>query len=185
MNRLQQLLNDASAAFNRLQERERKLVVYGGGGALLALLLLVSLTISSNLSRREVRLKTKLTQLEEVHKLTAGYRAADQERAALEQRLRNNQVRPFSLLEQLAKKQGLDIGGMNDKGTRPVAETKIVEASVEVTFTRIPLEKLVRFLTEVESSAGIVKITKLQIRPRDNEPVIDAWLVVSTYSMES
>lgn len=185
MNQVQRLLNDASAAFNRLQGRERRLVLLGGGGALLLLLLIISISISSNLSRREARIKTKLTQLEEVYKLTGGYRTAEAERMQLEQRLRGNQVRLFSLLEQLATKQGLDIGGMNDKGNRPVGETKISESSVEVTFTRIPLEKLVRFLTEVESSAGLVKITKLQIRPRGDEPVIDAWLVVSTYSLES
>ncbi|MGC4113965.1 MAG: hypothetical protein QM765_04765 [Myxococcales bacterium] len=75
---------------------------------------------------------------------------------------------------------------MNDKGTQPLeGGTKINESSVEVTFTRIPLDKLVKFLQDVESGQGLVKVTRLQVRPRTDESVLDAWLVVTTYTLES
>ncbi|MFN7134163.1 MAG: type II secretion system protein GspM, partial [Myxococcales bacterium] len=103
--------------------------------------------------------------------------------AKVEARLRGSNVRLFSYLEELARRQSLEIGGMNDKGSQAIGESKINEQAVEVTFTRISLDKLVKFLQEVEGGGGIVKITRLQIRPRKDEPVIDAWLTVTTYQM--
>jgi type II secretory pathway component PulM len=185
MNRIQQLLNEASAAFTRLSGRERTMVLAGGGGALLLLILVITLSTSSAISKREARIRVKSTQLEEVVRLTGNYRQVELERNELERRLRGNQVRLFSLLDELSKKLGVEIGGMNDKGTRPLEETRINETSVEVTFTRISLEKLVKFLSEVEgSSTGLVKVSRLQLRPRANESVLDAWMVVSTYQLE-
>jgi len=75
---------------------------------------------------------------------------------------------------------------MNDKPAQILQEgTKITEQSVEVTFTRISLDKLVKFLTDVEATKALVKVTRLQVRPRTDEAVLDAWLVVTTYTLES
>jgi hypothetical protein len=74
---------------------------------------------------------------------------------------------------------------MTDKGSQPLNETKITESSVEVTFTRIKLEKLIKFLSGVESGSGLVKVTRMQIRPRSDEPVLDASLVITTYQLSS
>ncbi len=183
MNRIQQLLNDAGAAFGRLTSRERGLVSLAAGTALVLVIALTSLSVSSAVSRREARIRSKSAQLEEVAKLTTGYRSAEAQRQDLERRLTANKLQLFSYLDDLAKRQKLEIGGLSDKGMAPIPDTKVVESSVEVTFTRISLERILRFLQEVETGQGLVKVTRLQLRTRSDEPVLDAWLVLTTYTL--
>lgn len=187
MQKLRQFLSDALSAFGRLSPRERNLVALTGTLVIAFVVAIAALQVSRTVSRREARIRGKLGQLDEVAKLTSGYRAAETQRNELEARLRGNQVRLFSYLDELAKRQGLEIGGMNDKGTQPAGGegSRISESAVEVTFTRIGLDKLVKFLAEVEATQGLVKVTRLQIRPRGDEPVLDAWLVVTTYQLAS
>ena len=187
MDRLRQLISDGIAALGRLSSRERALVGLAGGAVLVFLFFIIGVSINRSIDGREGRIRAKQGQLDDVMKLTVGYREQERIRKERELRLEKNKgVRLFSLLEELAKKDGLSIGGMNDKGTQPALEgTKIVESSVEVTFTRIPLDKLVKFLTDLEAGPALVKVTRLQVRPRSDEPVLDAWLVVTTYTVES
>jgi len=185
MERIRQLISDASAALGRLSPRERGLVGLAGGAVLVFVVAIFALTVSRKVDQREARIKLKLQQLEEVAKLTVGFRAQEAERTDLERRLRDNKVRLFTYLDELSKKDGIAIGGMNDKGTQALEGTKINEQSVEVTFTRIPLDKLVKFLTEVEAGQGLVKVTRLRVTPRNDEPVLDAWLTVTTYTLET
>lgn len=185
MDRLRRLFAEANAAYSRLQPRERKLVTVGGLFALVAITLLVSFAVSSAVTRRETRIDLKITQLEEFRRSMGGFRAAEQERSTLETRLKGAPVRLFSLLEDAAKRHGLEIGGMVDKGIHPLGESKINEISVEVTLNRIPLDKLVQFLTELESGQALVKVTRIQIRPRPGDATIDASLMVSTYQLQA
>jgi type II secretory pathway component PulM len=185
MNRIQQLLTDAAAAFGRLTARERGLVSMSAGAVVVLIVALTSLSVSSAVSRREARIRTKAAQLDEVAKLTTGYRAAEMQRQDLERRLAGNKLQLFSYLDDLAKRQKIEIGGLSDKGSTPIPDTKVVEASVEVTFTRIPIEKILKFLQEVESGQGLVKVTRLQLRPRSDEAVLDAWLVLTTYTLSA
>lgn len=183
MEKIRQLLSDAGNAFSRLSPREQGLVSLAAVMALVFVIGITALTVSRSMTSSEGRIKTKMTQLEEVAKLASGYDDARREQAQLESRLRSSNVRLFSYLEDLARKQSIEIGGMNDKGAQNVGDSNISEQSVEVTFTRISIDKLVKFLQEVERGSGIVKVTRLQLRPRRDEPVIDAWLTVSTYQL--
>jgi len=186
MNGIRQLFSDGLAALGRLSPRERGLVGLAGGAVLVFLVALFWLSVGRSIDLRESRIKTKQGQLDEIGKLTVGFRAQESVRNELQRRLENNKVKLFSYLEDLAKKDSISIGGMNDKGSQALeGGAKITESSVEVTFTRIPLDKLVKFLQDVESGAGLVKVTRLQVRPRSDEPVLDAWLIVTTYTSES
>lgn len=186
MERMRQTLSDAAAALGRLAPRERRMVALAGAAVAVFVLAVFTLSVTRSIDSRERRIRTKQQQIEEVARLTVGYRAQEAQRNELDRRLRGNSVRLFTYLDELSKKNGIAIGGMNDKGAQPLGEgTKINEQSVEVTFTRIPLEKLINFLSQVETGQGLVKVTRLQLRPRSDEPVLDAWLVVSTYTLES
>lgn len=184
MEQLKRLLADAGETFGRLSSRE-KLMVLGAALALAAFLLFfVSYSFHGALRQGEARITGKLGQLQEVQRLAAGYSQAEKERAALERQLRNNKVKLFTLVEETAKRQGVEVGGMTDRGNHP-REGKIVESSVDVTFTRIELIKLVRFLSAIETRTNLVKVTKLQVRARSDQPVLDAWLTLTTYQLES
>ncbi len=187
MEQLRQLISNLSAALGRLTPRERGLVGLAGSAVTVFLVVVIALTVSRSIAQREGRLKTKRGQLEEVARLTVGFRAQEAQRQELERRLRENtNVRLFTYLEELAKKDNLSIGGMNPKAPQLMVEgSKITEESVEVNFTRISLDKLVKFLADVEATRALVKVTRLQLRPRTDEPVLDAWLTVTTYTLES
>lgn len=184
MNRIQRLFSEAGATYGRLSPRERLLV---GVTALVVagfLVLVSSLSFSRAVARRETRIEAKLEQLEQANRLTANYRQAESKRADLERRLQGNKTKLFTHVDDLAKKLGVEIGGITDKGTQQLPG-KIVESAVEVTFTRTSLDKLMKFLGSVETPGGLVKVTRLQIRPRTDQPVIDAWLVIATYQLET
>lgn len=183
MEQLKRLFSDAGEAFGRLSSRE-KLMVFGAAAAVLAFaVFVVSVRFSGALRQGESRIASKMRQLQEAQSLAAGYSQAEKERAALDRQLKSNNVKLFTLIEESAKRQGIEVGGLTDKGSRK--EGKVVEASVEVTLTRIELLKLVRFLTTLEEKNKLVKVTKLQIRARQDQPVLDAWLTVTTYQLES
>ncbi len=183
MEQLKRLFSDAGEAFGRLSSRE-KLMVFGAAAAVLAFaVFFVSVRFSGALRQGESRIASKMRQLQEAQSLAAGYSQAEKERAALDRQLKSNNVKLFTLIEESAKRQGIEVGGLTDKGSRK--EGKVVEASVEVTLTRIELLKLVRFLTTLEEKNKLVKVTKLQIRARQDQPVLDAWLTVTTYQLES
>jgi len=183
MNKVNQLFADLGAAFGRLAPRERVLVSIAVGALLLFAVFATSLSVSRSFASRRARIETKRGQLEEAAQLTSSFQQAQSRREELERRLRDGTgVRLFSHLEDTAKRHDLAIGGMTDKGSH-TNEAKITESSVEVTFLRIPLDKLVKFLGDVERGGALVKVTRLQVRPRKDEAVIDAWLLVTTYQM--
>jgi general secretion pathway protein M len=186
MKQLRQLIADAAAALGRLSPRERSLVAIAGAALLTFVIAVFSLTVSRAIDSRERRIEAKRRQLEEVARLSVTFKQQETVRNELDRRLAQNKVKLFSYLEELGRKDNVSIGGMTDKGSQPLQEgTKITESSVEVTFTHIQLDKLVRFLTDIETGQGLVKVTRLQVRPRSDEPVLDAWLVVTTYTLES
>ncbi|MDR0965388.1 MAG: type II secretion system protein M [Myxococcales bacterium] len=184
MEQLKRLLDAAGEAFGRLSSRERLMVLAAAGSLAAFLIFFIGYSFQGALRQGDARIAGKLSQLKEVQRLTSGYSKAVSERDALDRQLRNNKVKLFTLVEDTAKKQGLEVGGMTDRGNHP-REGKIVESSVDVTFTRIELLKLVRFLAALESPGNLVKVTKLQVRARADQPVLDAWLTVSTYQLES
>lgn len=185
LDEIRQLADSAGAALSRLSPRERTMVFGTASAVVLFAVLLTTLSVSRAIDRRVSRIAVKARQLEEVAQLTSGYAAAERDRTDLERRLRGNTVRLFSAVEELGKKLQIDIGGMSDKGSQPVGDGKIAESSVEVSLMRIDLDKFNRFLQEIETGIGIVKVKKMQIRPRNDEPLLDAWIVVATYQSSS
>jgi len=60
----------------------------------------------------------------------------------------------------------------------------IVESTVELTLTDVPLSKLVAFLALVERGPGVVRVKSLRIEPRLKENVLTAWATVATYKLK-
>jgi hypothetical protein len=177
------ILDDINAGLGRLSERDRKLLGIMVGALSCFLLFVVGVSVNRAISKRAERIATKLGQLHEAAALTTGYREAEKQRTELERKLKEHGVKSlFTYLEDLGKKDELEIGGMTDKGSSPAGkDATIQQASVEVTLTKVELSKLTKFLNDVETSPGVVKVTRLQVRPRDDEPVLDAWFTVTTY----
>jgi len=181
-------LANAQAALDKLSSRDRKLLLLMVSAIALFVVFLAAHGLSSAAAQKAHRIDGEQKQLREVATLTAGYRQAETQRQQTESKLKNHAVRDlFSYLEELGKKDGLDIGGMTDKGSAPAGDksSKLMQSSVEVTLTHVQLDKLTKFLNDVENNPGMVRVTRLSVRPRNDDAVLDAWFTVSTYYIGS
>lgn len=179
-------LTNAQAAIeqylSKLSLRERLLVGAAGGVLLFAIVGLVSLGFSRAIHRRQVSVEAKSKALTDIGALAATFRERDQRRQLLEERLRVP-VRLFTFIDDISKRQGLEIGDMQDRGST-VGADKISESIVEFDLNKLTLDKLTNFLNAIEHGPHLVKVKKIRIRTRIDDPnAVDASLTVATYSL--
>lgn len=184
MDKLQQLAAPLVTWFQGLSTRERRMV---GGAGIAALAFAVFLAVTSlGSSARAVQRRTddKLGKLEEIQRLAATFKEGQAAREAAEQSLRGSSVKLMSFLEEKGTKAGLEIPALNPKGDLPLGDGTIVENSVELTLTDVPLEKLVAFLESVEAGPGVVRVKYLRLEPRAAEKKITAWTTIASYRLK-
>jgi general secretion pathway protein M len=184
MEQLKSLISDAQAAFQRLSQRERTLVLAAGGTALAFILFLVLLSFSSSAAGYRRRTDDKLAKLREVQTLAASFREAEQSRQMLEQQLSASNVRLTSYLEEKGNEVGLVIPTMTNKGPIPIGDGKIQESSVEFTLNDIKLRDLSDFLATIENGPGVVKVKFLRIEPKVEAETLTAWVNIATYQLK-
>jgi general secretion pathway protein M len=172
-----------SDAFGSLSSRERRMLLLLSGAVLLTAIALGGLSLRRSVQARETSLAEKRTQLQKVAILASGYTEAEAARDRIEARIKGTPVRLFSYLEDLAKKQGVPIGDLQDRGNTPAGEG-VQRSTAEVNFTRIDPRKLSAFVNEIEKSPHLVKVEKLRLRTRtDDANLLDASITVSTYQL--
>lgn len=173
----------ASETWNGLSARERRLL----GLVLLAVSLSAVVTVGMAMRRtiatRQQSVEEKQLAMQKVAILSASYREAEAARQRIESRIKGPAVKLFSYLEELARKENVAIGDMQDRGTDTVGPG-ITRAVVEVNFAQIDMRSLVDFLNSIEKSPHLVKVEKLRLRTRNDHPdMLDATLTVSTYQL--
>lgn len=186
MNRIllpfQTLLERASQRWASLTERERRLVSLLSVALVVTVVALGVTSFRKSLAHTESVVAQKQIDLERVAALASGFREAEAARNRIESRLRGSPVRLFGYLEEIAKRQDLTIGDMQDRGTD--SKDGLVRSTVELSFARIALRPLVEFLNEIERNPRLVKIEKLRVRHRNDDPdLLDVNLTVSTYHL--
>ncbi len=184
MNPFRQLLNDLRARFDQLSSREKRLVMAAGGAALLFILFITFISFSNSADTHRRRTAEKLAKLQEVQQLAASYNQATAARNAIEQQLTSTDVRLLSYISDKASAAGLDAPNMTPKGEVGIGDGKIMESSMELTFTDVDLRKLTDFLRSVENGPGIVKVKYLRIEPRPATDTLTAWATVATYKLK-
>jgi type II secretory pathway component PulM len=176
------LLERASQRWASLTERERRLVSLLSAALLLTVVALGITSFRKGLENGQAVVAHKQIAVEKVAALSAGFREAEAARNRIESRLRGSPVRLFGYLEEIAKRQELIIGDMQDRGTD--SKDGLVRSTVEMSFTRIALRPLVEFLNEIERNPRLVKVEKLRVRHRNDDPeLLDVTLTVSTYHL--
>lgn len=182
-NPLRPLLDRASEAWNALSLRERRMIGLLTAAFLATVVVLSFVSVRKNIAARESSIAQKQTTMEQVGLLANSFREAEAARLRIESRIKGQPVRLFSYLEDLAKKQNLAVGDMQDRGTDNVGEG-ITRSTVEVNFARIDLPSLTAFMNEIEKSQHLVKVEKFRLRGRNDDPnLLDASLTVSTYQL--
>ena len=75
------------------------------------------------------------------------------------------------------------VGGMSDRGVVAGGQNgRPREMSVEVNLAKVPLDKLVKLLTDIERSPGVVRVRSLRVRKSyENKDTLDVSLTVSAW----
>jgi general secretion pathway protein M len=185
METLRRLRADVSAWLAKLSPRERVLVTVAAAGVVLFAGWLVARSAGASIAERERAIDEKTRVLAQIGKLGEGYRRRQAERTALESRLRAAPVQLISHISQAGAAVGIEVNDLRPTGA-PSEVAGLREESVEVNLPRIDLPRLARLLQSIERSAGMVKVRRIRITTRSDDPaLVDATLVVSTYQLRS
>ncbi|MBF5044900.1 type II secretion system protein M [Aggregicoccus sp. 17bor-14] len=181
---LKALLANARAWFERLNAREQRMVGGLAAAFTVFLLFIILFSFSSSADGYRTRTKQKVAKLQEVQTLATSYREAEQARQQVEQQLTQSDVRLISYIEEKATAAGLEVPSFNPKPDVSLGDGRIVESSVELTFTDVDLREFTDFLKTVESGPGMVKVKNLRLDPRPGSDTLAASTTVATYKMK-
>jgi general secretion pathway protein M len=91
----------------------------------------------------------------------------------------------FSRLEEFAGQTGIRNKILYMKPTVSTPSEVYNEESVEVKMEGVTLEQLVRYLHQIENSPQLLKIKKLEIKPRfDSRQILTATFRVSAFTLK-
>lgn len=176
-------IEQASHAWSGLSQRERRLLGLMAAALAIFVVFLGFNGLRKSMNAHEASLEHKRMSMERVMALANTYREAEAARGRIEARIKGNPVRLFSYLEDIAKKRDITLGDMQDRGSDSLGEG-ISRSTVEVSFAKIDLRSLTAFLNDIEKSQQLVKVEKLRVRGRTDDPnLLDAQVTVSTYSL--
>jgi len=183
MDKLRALFADAQQYLAAASPRERRLVGLMAAGITGFLLLIIWLGFGSSIRKHEDVLEEKRGFFEKVQKLAAGFGREEQERQLLEARLRQSPPALMGFVDGMARQEGVEIGGMSDRGIRAVGQDgRLRESSVEANLGKVPLDKLMRLLQNIERSPGVVRVRRLHLRKSsDNKETLDVTMTVSAW----
>lgn len=183
MEKLRALLADAQAWLAAATPREKRLLALAGAGAIVFIAFVSWFSFRSAIVHAEATLEEKQLDFDKISRLAAGYGQQEQERQMLEARLRQSPPALMSFVDTTAKNSGVDVGGMSDRGVVAGGQTgKPKEMSVEVNLGKVPLDKLVKLLSDLEHSPGVVKVRRLRLRKSfDNKELLDVSLSISAW----
>jgi len=185
MERWKELRAKAEAWTAGLSSRERFMVTLAGVAIALFVVFMVGSALQRGVRAREVRLEEKTRVLGQIGTLAAGYRQVQAERTALEARLKGPPVALMSHVSQAGTALGIEVTDLRPNGA-PVEADGVLEESVEVNLPRIDLPHLARLLEGLERSQGLVKVRRLRVSTRSDDPrLIDVTVLVATYRLKA
>jgi len=184
MERWKELRAELEAWASRLSPRERVLVTAAGLAIVLFVVFMVSFKLQAGVRAREARIEEKTQALSQVGTLAAGYRQVQAERTAMESRLKGQPVQLMSHVSQAGSALGIEVTDLRPSGAAAEVDG-VTEETVEVNLPRIELAQLSRLLAGLERSPGLVKVRRVRIATRTDDPkLVDATVVVATYHMK-
>jgi hypothetical protein len=168
----------------RLEGRDRKLAILAAG--LIVLWLGWLFWVSPALERAaqaEEQIGRKERQLKELMTLRARWDGLKVRRAALEERVsrRGKEFNLTALLQEAASRAGVAANVKAANETPPVLEGRYRRRALELRLEELTLEQFVNYIYEVDDPKSMIRIDRLEVRPRaDNPYYLDVNLTVSS-----
>jgi general secretion pathway protein M len=184
MDRLRQRWADFQTWLRGLSRREKVLLGSATAAVVAFVLFIILLSLASAADDTRRRTANKLSQLATAQALSQSYADAERARKADEAQLATSGVSLITYLEEKGVQSGLEIPALTPKADAPIGDGRIIESTVELTLTDVPLSKLVSFLSAVERGPGMVRVKSLRIEPRTKDNVLTAWATVATYKLK-
>ncbi|MEL6546654.1 MAG: type 4a pilus biogenesis protein PilO, partial [Myxococcota bacterium] len=128
-------------------------------------------------------IRSKSSQLAEVVQLESEYKAREAQRKRKLQELERSNVRLVTVIENAAKTAGFEIGQIRPEEGEPNDEG-VVESRVDLRASDLTINRLERFLTEVEKTRGLVIVRRLQIDKPYRKDTLNIEMTVATYKIE-
>lgn len=185
MSRLDTLRADLESWLGKLAPRERVMVTLAAAAVLAFGIWLVTLRIGDGIAAREARIEQKTKVLSQVGKLADDYRRRVADRKAVEDKLKGPPVQLLGYVSQEGARLGVEVTDLR-RTTTPGELQGLTEEAVEVNLPRIDLPRLARLLQALERGPGVVRVRRLRVTTRGDDPqLVDAQVVVSTYQLKS
>lgn len=157
------------ARLNKLDDRERKLLGALGGVAAVLLLLVLPIALLGMLSSRQGEnddIRAVLSEIDDARSTISDRKA---KAGAVVAKYSNPAPTLAGFIEQAAKAHSLTAADTQDKPETPHGKL-YTERYTAVKMHKISLLPFVQMLEQIESSGHPVAVTRLNIRPRPNEP---------------
>lgn len=176
------LFSAAMHAYARLAPRERLLVQLGGAALAVTMLWSIGYSFQAARSRLEQKIRASDRQLGEMQDLRQRYLQLKQQTDTLimDPSKRPADFSPYSFLQRVGNKA---VGGDKIKKIDPDSKTigKYLEESAELRLEGVTLPQVVNLLYEIENAPVPLRVARLQMKKRFNEPYnFDVTLKVSS-----
>ena len=172
-----------SAAFERLSAREQLMSL-----ALIAAIILMffgfgGYFVNRGLVARQKRIAAKESKLVEVGELRTDYQRRLNEQKQIANRVRqNNGLSLLTYLEDKGKSAGIELKNIVERPGENTGSEQVKEEAAEVLVKNVSLDRLYKFLKQVEQDNPLVKVRRLKIKQRfDNKEMLDATVTVGTF----
>ncbi len=177
---------DLETWFSRLSSRERVMVSLAGLAVAAFIVFMGFVKVQRVVASREQSIDRKTQVLAQVGKLAEGYRAVQAERAQLEAKLKGPPLQLMSFVSQAGQRLGIEVNDLRPgTPTTPAAGDKLLEETVEVNLAHLDLPKLAGLLQSLERGPGVVKVRRLAMRTRNDDPAaVDVTIVVATFQLK-
>jgi Type II secretion system (T2SS), protein M len=181
-------LSSIPQMFARLSEREKRLVLITGTVAVVFISFILVSAVNSALDKRQKRVTMRKDEIAQLEVLRDRYRDAQEAEKKSSAQLRANNQSLFTLVQKASTEVGLLVPDLQERRTPVKDSADLQEVSVDVNMKEISVDKLTTLLEKIEGkrSDGIVKVTKLKVKTRfDNPEMLEANLTVSTWRSSS
>ncbi len=169
--------------FQALNDQDKKKTLMGLGGGLGFLVILILGLCISSLNSRHKEIQKLERDLKEIDRIGVQYQQVKAEQVAREREIEMNKTALFSVIQNVATRLELEVNDLNER-KEPMMNSDMVQVSVVVNLKQLSTDRLSAFLENIENSSdkGLVKVTKLQVKTRFDQPdLLDAQMTISTW----
>lgn len=181
MNKLLTRFRNLRAGFGRLSQQEQFIVLVSGGVATFVILVGLGWAVASAIDSAEHRVKVKTEQLSEVLRLQGEYRAKIAEKEARLLELdKSAKVRMVSMVEDIARQAGVEIGQLRPEDSEPTPDG-IIESRLDLKVSNLSADRLQDFLDRLEKAPGLVVVRRLKLNRPYRRDTLDLEVTLTTY----